>query len=102
VFLRWRLDDAWHGICSGLARFNLLETAIVIGLDKFSNPTAAQATAQEHCGGEPMCADSTAIVEVFETLHYQQLYEPGPELPDDAASIDDAFLDRVRALASLI
>jgi hypothetical protein len=82
--------------------FNHLETASVIDLDEFSKAKTAPATALERCSEDPMCADSTVVDEVSETICSQQPYEPGPELPDDLASIDDAFLDRVRALASLI
>ena len=71
-------------------------------LDEFSKGKAALATALERCSEDPMCADLTVVAEVSETICSQQPYEAGPELPDDLASIDDAFLGRLRQRASLI
>jgi hypothetical protein len=79
-----------------------LETAIVNELDNFWNTAAERAEAQEPCSGDPMCADSTVVAKTSETACYQPSYGTLPELPDDLASIDDAFVERVRALASFI
>lgn len=81
---------------------NHLETAIVSDLDKFWNPATARTAALECRSDEEKRANAIVVAEESETDCCQQPYESGPDLPEDLASIDDAFLDRVRALASFI
>lgn len=74
----------------------------MIDSDKFWNRKAARVAAPECRSEEEKRANSVVVAEESETDCCQQPYETGPDLPEDLASIDDAFLDRVRALASFI
>lgn len=74
----------------------------MIDSDRFWNSQAAQGVAQECRSEEEKRANSIVVARESETDCCQQPYETGPDLPEDLASIDDAFLDRVRALASFI
>lgn len=71
----------------------------MIDPDDFSQTNPIPTTALEHRNEDAMCSDPTVGAEAC-----QQPYEPepAPELPDDLAPIDDAFLNRVRMLASLV
>lgn len=60
------------------------ETAAVTDSDEFSKGKATPG-ALEDCNEGPLCAGP-----------------PGAGMPDDRTPLDDAFLDRVRMLASLI
>lgn len=71
----------------------------MIDPDDFSQANTISVTALEYRSEGAMCSDLTVGAEAC-----QQPYEPepAPELPDDLAPIDDAFLNRVWMLASLV
>ena len=83
-------------------RINQLESAIVTYQDEFSHAKAAQVAALPGDSAEPPRTESAIVGGMHTTACDRHLYETGPDLPEDLASIDDAFLDRVRALASFI
>ena len=83
-------------------RINQLEIAIVTYQNEFSHAKAAQIAALSGDSAEPARIESVIVGEMHTTACDRHLHESSPELPDDPASVDDAFLGRLRQRASLI
>jgi len=79
-----------------------LEIAIVTYQNEFSNAKAAQIAALSGDSAEPARIESVIVGGMHTTACDRHPYETSPELPDDLAPIDDAFLGRLRQRASLI
>ena len=70
--------------------------------DELRRGGAAFASIQEYYSDEVGRTNAAVAAEVCDTGYCQRAYEPCPDLPDDLAPIDDAFLGRIRGLASFI
>lgn len=78
-----------------------LETAMVIYMDDYRMARAAKAARTRH-DEELLCVNWNPAFSTIALACYQTPQELSPQLPEGSAPIDQAFLDRVHALASQI